>query len=253
MNDIQYRVLVRPEFGRPPGHSQLERGTTMSEHGTPSSVEIFPGWYIAFQQKAIGALPRPPLLTQDRAERWTTDGEGLTRLLLGSTELPMDPSSHAKGIVKTVAVQIGGGRTTDMIVKAAADKGNKNRCSFVHHAIVQANMPSGNGRLRTSVLEWGEFDHDPYTDEVCDWINEPGYGHPTYEDGLRFQEDDPEAQRERSRIVIPENPWCVARGFPYALMLWGRAGVRLLDLSRCGPRDQWARSRLFARRKYSAV
>ena len=57
----------------------------MPNHGTPSSIEI-PGWYITFQQKALSALPRPPLLTQDRADRWVADGEGLTRMLLGSIE-----------------------------------------------------------------------------------------------------------------------------------------------------------------------
>ena len=103
---------------------------------------------------------------------------------------------------------------------------------------------------RPVVVEWFEFDHDPTTEEVRARCEESGYGYPTIEDGLRFQEDHPDDQRERPHVVIPENPWCGADGYPRALYLWGNDGERGLDLDYCSLDDGWIRPCVFARRRY---
>ena len=160
------------------------------------------------------------------------------------------PEQAASGIVKVVTIQIGGGRTTDQMIETAVkDCGRGN----VSGDITQKNMPSGYGKLRGVTMEFRQFDHDPYTEEVCEWQNEPGYGPSGYEDGLRFREHDPEAQRQQPHIFVPEFPWCDASGIPYALDLWSNAGGRRVDLFRCNPRFQWDRHFLFARRKYSVT
>lgn len=158
----------------------------------------------------------------------------------------LTPAQVAVGIVKIVSIQIGGGRTTDQMVEAT-----RKDYHYINANITQANMPSGYGKLRFVTLEFRQFDRDPYTEEVTDWQNEPGHGPSGYEDGLRFREYDPEAQRQQPHVFIPEAPWCDADGIPCALGLWSRFGDRGLGLGGCRPRDQWHRSCLFARRKYS--
>lgn len=136
---------------------------------------------------------------------------------------PLTAEQAAAGIVKVVTIQIGGGRTTDQMVETAKkDCGRGN----VSGDITQKNMPSGYGKLRWVTLEFRQFDHEPFTEEVTDWQNEPGHGPSGYEDGLRFREHDPEAQIERPHIFVPENPWCGADGVPFALDLWSNAGKR---------------------------
>ena len=153
-----------------------------------------------------------------------------------------------KGIViKTVKIQIGGGRTTDQIVEAAR---NKDKNIYINSNISQKNMPSGYGNPRFVVIEFFEFDHDPTTKEVVARCEEPGYGYSTYEDGFRFQEDRPDDQRERPHIFIPENPWYGADGCPQALGLWGSGSGRGLSLDDCHLGSGWVRRCLFARRKY---
>lgn len=152
-----------------------------------------------------------------------------------------------KGVVKIVRVKVGGGRAIDQIVESTKAK-NKN--IYINPNINQTNMPSGNGRKRTSVLEFFEFDHDPTTEEVRARCEEPGYGYSTYEDGLRFQEDRPNDQRERPHVFVPENPWYDAAGFPRALHLWSHAHARRLHLLDCRLENRWIQRCLFARRKY---
>lgn len=117
--------------------------------------------------------------------------------------------------------------------------------------ITQANTPSGHGRRRPVVLEFFEFNHDPTTEDVRARCEESGYGYPTYEDGLRFQEDRPDDQRGRPHVFIPENPWCGTDGDPQALDLWCHTVVRKLDLDCCFLGSRWSQRCLFARRKYS--
>jgi len=171
---------------------------------------------------------------------------------LGYSPETFRPPAVTKGvrIVKTVPVQIGGGRTTDQIVADAKKLEGRNRPGYINPDITQKNMPSGNGHKRTVVVEFFEFDHDPTTDEVRARCEEPGYGYSTYEDGLRFQEDRPEDQRERSHVFIPENPWCGAGGLPRALGLWSDAVGRELYLRYCFLGLRWPRGCLFARRRY---
>ena len=172
--------------------------------------------------------------------------------LLRDEMMPVPAALPSAGIniVKTTVIMIGGGWTTDQIVKAAKELPEGVRPGCINLAITQANMPSGNGRRRSVVIEWFEFpDHDPTTEEVRARCEESGYGYPQYEDGLRFQEDHPDDQRERSHIVIPENPWYDAYGSPRALGLWC-AVDRKLDLNYCHLEYRWFRYCLFARRKY---
>jgi hypothetical protein len=130
----------------------------------------------------------------------------------------------------------------------------KDRPGYISSDITQKNMPSGHGRRRTVVVEWFEFDHDPTTEEVRACCEELGYGYPTYEDGLRFQEDHPDDRYGRPHVVIPENPWCCALGSPQALHFWNPTwsptARRQLDLRHCRLGDRWLRSFVFARRKY---
>lgn len=172
--------------------------------------------------------------------------------LLRDELMPIPVSAGTTGItiVKTVTIEIGGGRTTDQIIEAARKLEGKNRPGYIDQAITQANMPSGHGCSRVVVVEWFEFNHDPTTEEVRTRCEEPGYGHSTYEDGLRFQEDHSDDQRERPHIVVPENPWCDADGSPQALSLWGDTSDRLLSLDYCFLDRRWIRYCLFARRKY---
>ncbi len=166
--------------------------------------------------------------------------------------MPIPPSPQAAGItiVKTSVITIGGGRTTDQIIADTKKMDSPNRPSYINSDIKQANMPAGHGRKRSVIVEWFEFDHDPLTEEVRARCEEPGYGYSMYEDGLRFQEDHPEDQRQRPHIVIPENPWCDAGGGPRALVLWHSSYERGLNLYCCYLDGKWIRYFLFARRKY---
>lgn len=164
--------------------------------------------------------------------------------------IPIALSSADIKIFKTSVVVIGGGRTTDQIVEAARNSKVEVRPNSISLDVTQANMPSGNGRRRQVVLEWFKFDHNPTTEKVRAHCEEPGYGYPQYEDGLRFQEDNPDAQRERPHIVIPENPWCDAEGNLWALYLWCNAAHRRLHLFYCPLDSMWPRNCVFARRKY---
>ncbi len=177
--------------------------------------------------------------------------EQLNKLLRGEMmPIPISVGTAGITIVKTVPVRIGGGRTTDQIIKAAKNLKGKNRPNYINPSITQANMPSGNGRVRVVLVEWFEFDHDPTMNEVRAQCEEPGYGYSHYEDGLRFQEDRPDDQRERPHVLIPENPWCDADGFPQALFLWSFIGDRKLDLDYYDLEYRWHRRCVFARRKY---
>lgn len=178
--------------------------------------------------------------------------EQLNQLLRGEMmPIPVALPSAGITIVKTVAIKIGGGRTTDQIVDAAKKLEGKDRPSYIDSDITQKNMPSGNGRERVVLVEFFKFnDHDPLTSEVRGRCEEPGYGYSTYEDGLRFQEDRPDDQRQAPRIFIPENPWCGAPGHLQALDLWSDADDRGLILSGCVLDSSWCRRCLFARRKY---
>ena len=79
---------------------------------------------------------------------------------------PPMPSNAGIRIVKTVTIQIGGGRTTDDIVGAAKELEGPSRPGYINPAISKTNMPSGHGRKRSVVVEWFKFDHDPTTEEV---------------------------------------------------------------------------------------
>lgn len=191
------------------------------------------------------------LVVQLNSERGPEREEQLNKLLRDEMmPIPVSRGTEGITIIKTVAVRIGGGRTTDQIVEAAKRLEGPNRPSYINSEITKKNMPSGHGRARVVLTEWFGFDHNPTTGEVQDRCVEPGYGHSTYEDGLRFQEDRPDDQRERPHVVIPENPWCNASGYPRALSLWGDVGIRGLDLCGCRPTSWWGRDDLFARRKY---
>lgn len=217
----------------------------MPKHGTAS---------LGPHAEFLGAGVRALILISDDLDpevrtKWAgAKGEELQSVLreaLISQPVLLTPEQSAVGIVKTVPIQIGGGRTTDQMVEVARKDGLS-----IDSVITQANMPSGYGKLRPVTLEFRQFDHDPYTDEVCEWIEQPGFGHPTYEDGLRFQEARPEDQRKFPHIFVPEAPWCDAGGVPCALGLWGIAGSRGLNLDGCKPRRRWHQDCLFARRKY---
>jgi len=219
----------------------------MPKHGTA----LTPGQQKEFLETGLGALvllSHDPNLDPTTADGWAKNGEAMLRGFVGLM-IPPSPDP-ASGVVKTSVVVIGGGRTTDQIVADAKKLEGKNRPSYVDPDITQANMPSGNGRKRPVVLEWFEFDHNPDTDEVRARCEEPGYGYSTYEDGLRFQEDHSDDQRERPHIFVPENPWCGAGGSPRALGLWGDAGSRELSLSCCNLGSRWDQDCLFVRRKY---
>lgn len=172
------------------------------------------------------------------------DLQGVFKQALILTPVPLTPEQAAEGIVNVVTIQIGGGRTADQMVEAARNKD----CTYINPDITQKHMPSGYGKLRSVTLEFRLFDHEATLEEVCDWIEQPGHGHPIYEDGLRYREAEPEAQRERPHIFIPENPWCDALGFPCALNLWSGGGDRKVGLFRCRPAGRWDQDCLFARR-----
>jgi hypothetical protein len=196
----------------------------MPKHGTA----LNPGQRAEFLKTGIGALTllsHDPNLDSTIADGWAKNGEAMLRGFVGLM-IPPSPDP-ASGVVKTSVVVIGGGRTTDQIVADAKKlEGGKNRPSYINSDITQEHMPSGNGRKRSVIVEWFEFDHDPLTEEVRARCEEPGYGYSTYEDGLRFQEDHPDDQRERPHIVIPENPWYAARVCPQALNLSSYDGER---------------------------
>jgi len=220
----------------------------MPKHGTAA---LTPGQQKEFLETGLGALvllSHDPNLDPATADGWAKNGEAMLRGFVGLM-IPPSPDP-ASGVVKTSVVVIGGGRTTDQIVADAKKLEGKNRPSYINSDITQEHMPSGNGRKRSVIVEWFEFDHDPTTEEIRARCEEPGYGYSTYEDGLRFQEDRPDDQRERPHIVIPENPWYDARGDPRALGLWSYDGGRGLGLRWCGPRGGWGRRCVFARRKY---
>ncbi|MBI2057476.1 MAG: hypothetical protein HYT63_00630 [Candidatus Yanofskybacteria bacterium] len=217
------------------------------KHGTALS----PGQRAEFLKTGIGALTllsHDPNLDLTVAESWAKNGEAMLRGFVGLM-IPPSPDP-VNGVVKTSVVVIGGGRTTDQIMADAKKLEGKNRPNYINSDITQEHMPSGNGRKRSVIVEWFEFDHDPLTEEVRARCEEPGYGYSTYEDGLRFQEDHPEDQRQRPHIVVPENPWYDAHGDPRALILWSNDGKRRLDLNYCGPQSRWLRRCVFARRKY---
>lgn len=197
--------------------------------------------------KQLVLLSHDPNLDPTIADGWARNGEGFKRALRRELIPPRSKKELIKGVVKIVHVKIGGGRTTDQIVEAVTSK-DKN--IYINPNINQAHTPSGNGRERTSVLEFFEFDHDPTTEEIRARCEEPGYGYSTYEDGLRFQEDQPNDQRERPHVFVPENPWFDAVGYPRALNLWSRADDRKLHLSDCRLEGRWDQCCLFARRKY---
>ncbi len=224
----------------------------MPKHGTA----LTPGQRVEFLKTGIGALillSHDPNFDPTTADGWAKNG-GVMLREFGRLLIPAQPDP-AKGIVKTMVTVIGGGRTTDQIIKAAKKLEGRNKPSFIYPDIKQANVPSGHGGRRLVVLEFFEFDHDPITKEIQVRCEEPGYGYPTYEDGLRFQEDRPDDQRERPHIFIPESPWCDTHGNPQALNLRGDADDRELDLVGCNLGDrrddaEWSRDCLFARRKY---
>ena len=197
--------------------------------------------------KQLVLLSHDPKLDPITADSWARNGEGFKRVLRRELIQPSSEKKISKGVVKTIKIQVGGGRTTDQIVEATKAKDNN---IYINPNITQKNMSSGYGNQRFVVIEFFEFDHDPTTEEVIERCQEPGYGHPTYEDGLRFQEERQDDQRERPHIFIPENPWCVADGYPLALDLWGHAGGRELLLDDCPLCLAWPRRCLFARRKY---
>lgn len=216
----------------------------------PNRTALSPGQRAEFLKTGIGALTllsHDPSFDSTTADGWAKNGEVMLREF-GRVFIPPSPDL-ARGIVKTVIVVIGGGRTTDQIIEAARKQKGRNR-PYINSDIKQANMLSGHGRRRSAVLEFFEFDHDPLTEEVRARCEEPGYGYPLYEDGLRFQEDHPDDQRERPHVFVPENPWCDADGNPRVLFLWVSAGNRELDLDDRDPGYGWDRSCLFARRKY---
>ena len=195
--------------------------------------------------------PFADLAVKLNGERGEQYAEWLNKLLRDEMmPIPVALPSAGIRIVKTSVVVSGGGRTTDQIVKVAKELPEGQRPGYINPAITQANIPSGNGRRRTVLVEWFGFDHDPTTEEVRVRCEEPGYGYSQYEDGLRFQEDHPDNQRTHPHVVIPENPWCDAHGNPRALYLWGSTGARLLSLYYCCLDCSWSRYCLFARRKY---
>lgn len=222
----------------------------MKKNGTA----LNPGQQAEFLSTAIKQLV---LLSCDSeldpatADSWARNGEGFKRALRRELIPPRSKKGIAKGVVKIVHVKIGGGRTTDQIVETTKAK---NKIIYINSNINQTNMPSGNGRERTSVLEFFEFDHDPTTEKVRVRCEEPGYGYSTYEDGLRFQEDHEDHlddQKDRSFVFIPENPWLGSGdGCPRALDFWSNAGTRRLDLIGCLLEGRWPRRCFFARRKY---
>ena len=181
-------------------------------------------------------------LNSERGEEY----EGQLKKMLSDELMPIPVSLGTAGItvVKTIAQRIGGGRTTDQIVAEAKKVG----CS-VSSNIKPKNLPVGYGRARVGVLEFFQFNYEPTTLEVQIRCEESGYGYPTYEDGLRFQEDHPDDQRQAPHIFIPENPWFDARGYPQALNLWGDTDDRELDLNDCHPECRWNQHCVFARRK----
>ena len=219
----------------------------MPQHGTALS----PGQQKEFLETGLGALvllSHDPNLDPTTANSWAKQGEAM--LIVFRRGLLPSPADAANGVVKTSVIVIGGGRNTDQIVAAAGALPEGRRPGYINPAITQQNMPSGNGKRRPVVVEWFESDHDPTTEEVRARCEESGYGYPTIEDGLRFQEDHPDDQRERPHVVIPENPWCGADGYPRALYLWGNDGERGLDLDYCSLDDGWIRPCVFARRRY---
>lgn len=207
---------------------------------TPDWLEKRNNVFRAIDDQVVQGLRRP-------GTGWNLD-ELQERIVEHRKPIVLTPEQMAAGIIKTVTIQIGGGRTTDQMIEAAKrDCGNHN----VSGEINQRNMPSGYGKLRAVTLEFRQFDHDPYTEEVTDWQNQPGHGPSGYEDGLRFREFDPEVQRKNPHVFIPEAPWCVTNGVPCALNLWSFDVDREVSLFRCSPRSRWNRVCLFARRKYS--
>lgn len=220
----------------------------MPSHGTPSLGHLAP--FVGTATKALVLISDE--LEPDAQARWADKSEemqALFRKVFLPQPLPVSPEQIATGIVKVVRIEIGGSRTTDQMIETAhrdCGKGN------VNSDITQKNMPAGFGPLRQVTLEFRQFDHDPFTDEVTAWQNEPGCGPSGYEDGLRFREKYPEDQRQQPHIFVPENPWCDADGIPCALSLWSRAVDRMVDLYDGEPRVQWLRNCLFARRKYLA-
>jgi len=180
--------------------------------------------------------------------------EEMLKKLLRDELMPIPVSLETEGItiVKTVLVTIGDGRTTDQIVADAKNLEGENRLSYINTEITQANMPSGHGRSRISVVEFFQFDRSTTTDEVRARCEEPGYSYSTYEDGLRFQENHPDYQKMAPHIFIPESPWVGEGGSPRALTLWRVAGDRQLYLTSSYLHDGWPQNSLFARRRYIA-
>ena len=197
--------------------------------------------------KQLVLLSHDPKLDPVTADSWARNGEGFKRVLRRELIPQHSSETLAKGVVKIARIQIGGGRTTDQIVEATKAK---DKIICINSNISQKNMSSGYGNLRFVVVEFFEFDHDPTTEEVVACCQEPGYGHSSYEDGLRFQEDRPNDQRERPHIFIPENPWFDPGGYPQALYLWSDDSDRELYLVVCHLGYRWGQRCLFARRKY---
>lgn len=155
-------------------------------------------------------------------------------------------------IVKTVAVTVGGGRTTDEIIWALNGLQKKRGRSiyfYIDRAINQKSMPSGYGKEQVVALEFFRFDHDPTYDEIKFRCRETGYSHPTYEDGLIFQEDYPDDQRQIAHVFVPEIPWRSFDRSPQALLLWGNIHNLSVCLMDVNPFGKFNKDCIFARRK----
>lgn len=182
----------------------------------------------------------------------------LSRYLNGELILvPLPLPDPTKGVVKTVAIKIGGGKATDHIRGRTTDqiiKDISETTDIAHPDINQMNMPSGYSHEHTVILEFFEFDHDPFTFEVRARCEEPGYGYPTYEDCFRFCEVDSNAQNERPKVFVTETPWCNKDNEPQALVTRSRNAnfqKRTIELEKCYMRYKWPKRYIFARRKYT--
>ncbi len=172
---------------------------------------------------------------------------------MSKTPAPLNSVVFSNGIriIETTVVIIGGGRTTDKIIKSAKKLSGGKKLRYINPNINQDDMPSGNGHRKVVILEWFEFDHDPTIKEVNRKCRQMGYDHPTYGDGLRWQETYPSVKLEYTHIIIPEEPLCFDGSLPLGLFLSGdgNASSRQLCMDFCILDRGWPLPCVFARRK----
>ena len=117
------------------------------------------------------------------------------------------------------------------------------KLDYVNSDITEQNFPDIG---RSSDIDAVQFDKELTTKEIIAEIKKTGHEPANARELLEWAKKN---WNGKDWIVALGQRWNAASGVPYALTLGSRAGYRGVGLSVCGPRSQWGRSVLCARRK----